>query len=117
MSSIAGDAAESTNKPHPEKVSRKVKKPKGYKEDPYVFIDPKDEALVQTGIFYELAKDFPASQLLCRFDTYNFSSFGALSIPGTVFGGKFDNDACFTIIVGHESYVLISRFVPNLIPI
>ena len=28
MSSIAGDATESANKPHPEKVSRKVKKQK-----------------------------------------------------------------------------------------
>ncbi|XP_028968425.1 tRNA (cytosine(34)-C(5))-methyltransferase [Galendromus occidentalis] len=63
---IEGDEVEATNKPHPEKINRKVKKPKGYKEDPYVFIDPKDESIVHTGKFYELAEDFPAAQLLCR---------------------------------------------------
>ncbi|XP_022701059.1 tRNA (cytosine(34)-C(5))-methyltransferase-like [Varroa jacobsoni] len=64
-----GDADESgdmPNKPHPERVNRKLKKPRGYKEDPYIFIDPLDEAICNTRKFYQLTEDFPADQLLCR---------------------------------------------------
>ncbi|OQR72984.1 tRNA (cytosine(34)-C(5))-methyltransferase-like [Tropilaelaps mercedesae] len=53
-------------KPHPERVNRKLKKPRGFKEDPYVFLDPNDEATCNTRKFYELSESFPVSQLLCR---------------------------------------------------
>lgn len=61
------DDAGAVEKPHPEKVNRKLKKPRGFKEDPYVFLDPLDEAIGNTKKFYGLSEDFPAGQLLCRY--------------------------------------------------